>query len=303
MQHAQFGASGAQSKPRIGPWVFLNGDFVPAQDARVSVNDRGFLFAHAAYEVTAVFNGKLIDFDHHMLRLERTLAGIEISQPALDFGHLHKEMIDRNELHEGLVYVQVTAGDPGPRDYYGPEVFEPTVYMFATHKTLISEVAQKGLTAITYEDTRWQRRDLKTTQLLTQTLAYRAARRAGADTAILHEEGIVTEAASANLWIVTADGTLVTRDLSSALLPGITRGRLVDLLDADGHQIEERAFSLQELGSAVEAFTSSTGVVIAPVLSVDGAPVGSGSPGPVTRKVQAAYYQYIGADLSRLDWL
>jgi D-alanine transaminase len=303
MQHAQLGTSGAQSKPRIGPWVFLNGDFVPAQDARVSVNDRGFLFAHAAYEVTAVFNGKLIDFDHHILRLERTLAGIEISQPALDFAHLHKEMIDRNELREGLVYVQVTAGDPGPRDYYGPEGFEPTVYMFATHKTLISEVAQKGLTAITYEDTRWQRRDLKTTQLLTQTLAYRAARRAGADTAILHEEGIVTEAASANLWIVTADGTLVTRDLSSALLPGITRGRLVDLLGSDGLQVEERAFSLQELGSAVEAFTSSTGVVIAPVLSVDGAPVGSGSPGPVTRKVQAAYYQYIGADLSRLDWL
>lgn len=303
MQHAPFGTPGAQPKPRIGTWVFLNDDFIAAQDARVSVNDRGFLFAHAAYEVTAVYNGKLIDFDQHMLRMERTLAGIEIPQPALDFAHLHEEMIARNELREGLVYVQVTAGDPGPRDYYGPEVFEPTVYMFSTHKSLIGDVARTGLTAITYEDTRWQRRDLKTTQLLTQTLAYRAARRAGADTAILHEAGMVTEAASANLWIVTADGRLVTRDLSSALLPGITRGRLVDLLGSDGHRIEERAFSLQELGSAVEAFTSSTGVVIAPVLSIDGVPVGSGAPGPVTRKVQAAYYQYIGADISKLDWL
>lgn len=303
MQHSEFGASDARPKPQTGAWVFLNGRFIPATDARVSVNDRGFLFAHAAYEVTAVYDGKLIDLEHHLARLERTLAGIEIAQPDLDFARLHTEMIERNQLREGLIYVQVTAGDPGPRDYYGPEVFEPTVYMFATHKSLIGDVAGTGLTAISYEDTRWQRRDLKTTQLLTQTLAYRAARRAGADTAILHEGGLITEAASANLWMVTGDGTLVTRDLSSALLPGITRGRLVDLMGAGGHTVEERASSLEELSTASEAFTSSTGVVIAPVLRVDGAPIGAGTPGPVTRKVQAAYYQYIGADLSTLDWL
>lgn len=302
MQHTQSGASATRPHSQVGAWVFLNGDFVPSAEARVSVNDRGFLFAHAAYEVTAIYNEKLIDFEHHMARLERTLAGIEIPQPDLDFAALHREMMERNQLREGLIYVQVTAGDPGPRDYYGPEIFEPTVYMFATHKTLIGEAARTGLTTILYEDTRWQRRDLKTTQLLTQTLAYRAARRAGADTAILHEGGMVTEAASANLWIVDNEGTLITRDLSSALLPGITRGRLCNLL-AGGHRIEERAFSLAELRDAAEAFTSSTGVVIAPVLSIDGAALGSGAPGPVTRKVQAAYYQYIGADIAALDWL
>lgn len=302
MQHTQSGTSGVRPHSQVGAWVFLNGDFIPATDARVSVNDRGFLFAHSAYEVTAIYDGKLIDFDNHMARLERTLAGIEIPQPDLDFAELHREMMGRNQLREGLIYVQVTAGDPGPRDYYGPETFEPTVYMFATHKTLIGEVARTGLTAILYEDTRWQRRDLKTTQLLTQTLAYRAARRAGSDTAILHEGGMVTEAASANLWIVDDAGTLITRDLSSALLPGITRGRLRDLLAGD-HRIEERAFSLAELSNAAEAFTSSTGVVIAPVLSIDGAPLGSGAPGPVTRKVQAAYYRYIGADIDALEWL
>ena len=303
MQHVHSGTSDPRPKSQIGAWVFLNSAFMAAQEARVSVNDRGFLFAHAAYEVTAVYDGKLIDFDHHMTRLARTLAGIELPLPDLDFSHLHQEMIDRNDLREGLIYVQVTAGEPGPRDYYGPEDFDPTVYMFATHKTLIGDVARDGLTAITYEDTRWQRRDLKTTQLLTQTLAYRAARRAGADTAVLHEDGTVTEAASANLWIVTMDGTLITRDLSSALLPGITRQRLLRLLGSKGLSIKERAFSLEELRRAAEAFTSSTGVVIAPVLSLDGEQIGSGTPGPTTRAVQTAYYQYIGADIANFDWL
>lgn len=303
MQHSELKQSNTRSEARIGDWVFLDGAFLSKDDARISANDRGFLFAHAAYDVTAVYDGQLIDFERHMARLARTLAGIEIEFPEIDFAAVHDEMMRRNDLKEGLIYVHVTAGAPGPRDYYGPEQFRPMVYMFATHKQLIGDVARDGLRAIAYEDTRWQRRDLKTTQLLTQTLAYRAARRAGADTAILHENGTVTEAASANLWIVTATGTLLTRDLSSALLPGVTRKRLLGLMGANGHIVEERAFSLEELRDAAEAFTSSTGVVIAPVLSLDSQPIGTGSPGPVTRKVQAAYYEYIGADISAFDWL
>ena len=283
-------------------WVYLDNRFLPAGDAHVSAFDRGFLFAHAAYEVTAVFDGKFVDLDLHMDRLRRTLAGIEIELPDLDFPALHQEIVDRNGLIEGLVYVQVTAGVPGPRDYYGPETFDPTVFMFATHKSLISQAARDGITAISVADTRWQRRDLKTTQLLTQTLAYRSARRAGADTAILHEAGIVTEAASANLWIVTPDRRLITRDLSSALLPGITRGRVLALLGA-AWQIEERAFSLTEMAGASEAFTTSTGAIVAPVLSLDKTPIGEGQPGPVTRAVQAAYYGYLGTDVSAYDWL
>lgn len=283
-------------------WVYLDGTFVSAQDAVISPFDRGYLFAHAAYEVTAVFNGAFVDFDQHLARLGRTLDGLEIEHPDVDLRALHQELVIRNELTEGLVYIQVSSGMQGPRDYYGPEVLSPSVFSFVTHKQLIGEVARDGITTISYPDTRWARRDLKTTQLLTQTLAYRAARRAGAESAILHEDGVVTEAASANLWIVTEDGTLVTRDLSPALLPGITRARLISLLSA-ATDVEERPFTLDELRTAKEAFTSSTGVVIAPVLSVDGAPVGSGMPGPVTRNVQAAYYAYIGADLSKYDWL
>lgn len=284
-------------------WVYLDGEYMRAQDARISPFDRGFLFAQAAYEVTAVFAGKLIDFQRHRERLLRTLAGLEIDPPQQDLQALHTEMIARNGLDEGLIYLNVSAGMQGPRDYYGPEQLPPSLFAFATHKRLITDLAKDGITTVSVEDTRWQRRDLKTTQLVTQTLAYRAARRAGAFTAILHEDGVVTEAASANLWLVTTDGTLVTRDLSPALLPGITRATLLSLFGESEMKIEQRAFTLEELKGGAEAFTSSTGVVIAPVLSVDGALIGNGRPGPVTRKVQAAYYAHLGADTTEFNWL
>lgn len=284
-------------------FVYLDGDFVRRDDAQISPFDRGFLFAHAAYEVTAVFGGKFVDLDLHEARLRRSLADIEIEYPDLDFKDVHQTLIEKNELTEGLVYMQVSAGDQGSRDFYAPEVLKPSVFMFSTPKQLIGDAARDGITVILMEDTRWKRRDIKSTQLLSQTLAYRAARRAGATTAILHEDGFVTEAASANLWIVTGAGELVTRDLSNALLPGITRGRVEALLSEHGLNVSERAFSLDELHGAKEAFTSSTGVVIAPVLSVDGTLIGSGMPGPVTRQVQRLYYQYVGADLSKIDFL
>jgi D-alanine transaminase len=284
-------------------WVYLNGEFVRRDAARISPFDRGFLFAHAAYEVTAIYGGKLIDFGAHLERLGRTLSGIEILPPDIDIEALHHEMMHRNDVTEGLIYIQVSAGDQGPRDFYGPEEIVPSVFMFSTEKRLISDAARDGIVVISVADERWVRRDLKTTQLLSQSLAYRAARRAGALTAIMHEDGVVTEAASANAWIVTADGVLVTRNLSSALLPGITRGTLARLLRDVGLSVEERAFTLDEIRGAVEAFTSSTGLVIAPILAMDGEAIGGGKVGPVTRLVQATYYAYLGADLTQIDWL
>lgn len=284
-------------------WVYLNGEFVRRDKARISPFDRGFLFAHAAYEVTAVYDGKLIDFDGHLERLRRTLAGIEILPPEVDIEALHHEIMHRNDVTEGLIYIQVSAGDQGPRDFYGPAEMVPSVFMFSTEKRLITDTARDGIAVISVVDQRWNRRDMKTTQLLSQSLAYRAARRAGALTAIMHENGVVTEAASANAWIVTAEGVLVTRDLSSALLPGITRGTLARLLRDVGLSVEERAFTLDEMRGAAEAFTSSTGVVIAPILSMDGDVIGDGKVGAVTRLVQATYYDYLGADLTQIDWL
>lgn len=282
----------------IGPWVYLNGAFHQAEAAKISPFDRAFLFGHGAYEVTAVYNGKLIDFAGHLARLSRTLSGLELPGLPDDLAALHQELMARNDLREGLVYLQVTAGDYGHRDFYGPEHFTPSVFMFSTTKQLINEAARDGITAISVEDTRWQRRDMKTTQLVSQSLAYRAARRAGATTAYMHENGVITEAASANAWIVLADGTLVTRQLSTAILPGITRQTVLDLLRQQGIKTDERTFTIAETKSAAESFTSSAGAIIAPVLKLDDAVIGSGKPGPVTRAVQRAYYEHIGADVA-----
>jgi len=279
----------------LGKWIYLNDAFHHAETARISPFDRGYLFGHSAYEVTAVYNGKFIDMANHLARLERTLDGIEIPAVTDGLTNLHEELIARNGLSEGLIYLQITAGDYGHRDFYGPEIFTPSLFMFSTEKSLINEAARDGINAITLEDTRWARRDMKTTQLLSQSLAYRAARRAHATTAFMHEDGVITEAASANAWIVLPDNTLVTRPLSNAILPGITRQTVLSLLEKQGLKIEERAFTVTEAKAASEAFTSSAGAIIAPVLKLDDTMIGTGRPGPMTRAVQRAYYTYIGA--------
>ncbi len=280
--------------------VFLNGAFVEAEKAMISPFDRGFLFAHSAYEVTAVYGGKLIDFDGHMRRLSNTLEGLGIPEPmdAALWRDRHEELLSRNGVSEGLIYLHVTAGSYGYRDFVGPETFEPSVFMFVAEKRLISDMARDGIAAITEEDTRWARRDLKTTQLLSQALAYRRARGAGAVTAIMHEDGMVTEAASANVWIVSAEGVLMTRDLSNAILPGITRTAVLAAMERQGQPVQQAAFDLDTLRAAREVFTTSAGALIAPIIAIDGAPVGDGSPGPMTRQVQRLYYQGMGVDLA-----
>ncbi len=284
----------------IGRTVYLNGKFCPVEDAAISPFDRGFLFAHAAYEVTAVYDGRFIDLEGHLSRLRRTLEGISISNPYSDeaWAEIHTDLIDKNGVEEGLVYLEVTGGAYGMRDFAGPETFTPTVFLYADTRPLIGEAARDGIKAITLGDTRWKRRDMKTVQLLSQALAYRAAREAGADTAFMVEDGLVTEAASANAWIVDAEGRLITRELSHSILPGITRAGVLSLLDGTGIELVERAFTPEEAASAVEAFTTSAGAMVAPVIALDGKPVGSGKPGPVTRRIQRLYYEAMGADVA-----
>jgi len=282
--------------------VYLNGAFVPAGKAQVSAFDRGFLFAHAAYEVTAVYKGKLIDFDGHAARLSRTLAGILIPDTMGGAGlrAMHQQLLDVNGMDEGLTYLQVTAGDYGARDLAGPELITPTVFAYCDQKPLIGAGARDGIRAITLPDTRWTRRDMKTTQLLSQALAYRAARAAGAETALMIEDGLITEGASANFWIVDAEGQLRTRHLSSSILAGITRDAVISQLRGDGIEIVEAAFDVETALGAREAFTTSAGALIAPVLSIDGQMIGAGKPGPVTRHVQRLYYKAIGADIAKV---
>lgn len=283
------------------PLVHLNGAILPLAEAHISPLDRGFLFAHAAYEVTAVYGGRFVDLEGHIARLSRTLQGIGIPDPhsAEGWAALHAELIARNALAEGLVYLQVTGGAYEARDFAGPEAFMPTVFAYADTKALIGAQARDGIRAVFLDDTRWKRRDMKTTQLLSQALAYRAAKGQGAETALMVEDGFVTEAASANAWIVTKDGEIITRDLSPAILPGITRAGVMRLREAGGFTITERAFTPDEARVAAEVFTTSAGAMIAPVTHLDGQPIGDGRPGPVTRKVQRLYYEAMGADVAK----
>ncbi len=280
--------------------IYLNGALRPLPDATISPFDRGFLFAHAAYEVTAVYNGRCVDLAGHITRLMRTLEGIGIPDPLGRSGWetLHTELIVHNKLAEGLIYLQVTAGAYDSRDFAGPETFKPTIFAYAEARPLIGEAARDGLRAIFLEDTRWKRRDMKTTQLLSQALAYRAAKEQGADTAFMVEDGFVTEAASANLWIVTGAGELITRELSPSILGGITRAGVIALAAGAGLTITERAVTREEVVKAAEVFTSSAGAMISPVTHVDGQAIGTGRPGPVTRRVQRLYYEAMGADLA-----
>lgn len=284
----------------IGRTVYLSGNFCPVEDATISPFDRGFLFAHAAYEVTSVYDGRFIDLEGHLSRLRRTLEGISIPNPYSDeqWAEIHSELVDKNGVEEGLVYLEVTGGAYGMRDFAGPETFSPTVFLYADARPLIGDLAREGIRAITLGDTRWKRRDMKTVQLLSQALAYRAAREAGAETAFMIEDGLVTEAASANAWIVDAEGRLITRELSHSILPGITRAGVASLLAASGLEMVERAFTPEEAASAKEVFTTSSGAIVAPVVALDGKPIGDGKPGPVTRRIQRLYYEAMGADVA-----
>lgn len=284
----------------IGQTVFLNGAFRPVGEATISPFDRGFLFAHAAYEVTAVYDGKFIDLERHLSRLRRTLDGIAIPNPYSDeaWAEIHTDLIDKNGVEEGLVYLEVTGGAYGLRDFAGPETFEPTVFLYADARPLIGDAARDGIKAIFLKDSRWKRRDMKTVQLLSQALAYRAAREAGADTAFMVEDGYVTEAASANAWIVDTAGRLITRELSHSILPGITRAGVMDLLKGSGIELVERAFKPDEVRRAAEAISTSAGAMVAPVVMIDGQPVGDGKPGPVTRRIQRLYYEAMGVDVA-----
>lgn len=280
--------------------VYSGGAYVMAGEAYISPFDRGFLFAHAAYEVTAVYNGKMVDFDGHIARLSRTLSGIDLPQP-MDikaWQDLHDQLIDRNSLEEGMIYLQVTGGAYASRDFAGPQDLHPAIFMFADTRSLIGENAQNGIAAITVEDTRWSRRDMKTTQLLSQALAYRKARNAGAQTGILCEDGMVNEAASANLWIVDAQGRLRTRDLSGRILAGITRAAVAE--QAAEMEILEGAFRVDDMLDAQEVFTTSATALVCPVIKIDGQTIGNGQPGPVTRAAQRRYYEAMGADIARV---
>jgi D-alanine transaminase len=278
--------------------AYINGSFVPLADAKVSVLDRGFLFADGIYEVAAVLDGRLIDNASHLARLERSVSEIALELPETlpRIQEIQRQLIARNHLVDGLVYLQVTRGADTGRDFAFPKDVKPTLVMFTSAKDIVEAPAAKtGIAVITVPDIRWARRDIKSVALLAQVLAKQAAAVAGAGEAWMIEDGMVTEGGSSSAFILTQDDVLVTRQNSSAILPGCTRKAVVALAEERQLRVEERPFSIQEALAAKEAFITSATLFVQPVVSIDGTAIGDGKPGPMTNRLRAIYLDFARA--------
>lgn len=275
----------------MGRIVYVNGEFVPEEAAKVSVFDRGFLFADGVYEVTPILNGRLIENAPHMARLQRSLGELKMPSPVpvADIPALMEELVRRNGVEEGTIYLQITRG-PADRDFAFPAEPKPSLVMFTQARPIRdTKAAREGIRVVTLPDLRWGRRDIKTVQLLAASMAKMAAKEAGADDAWMVQDGFVTEGSSNNVWIVTRDGVLVTRQLSNDILHGITRAAVLRLAAEAQLRVEERPFTVAEAQAAAEAFYTSASAFVTPVVAVDGAALGEGRPGPVARRLREIY--------------
>jgi D-alanine transaminase len=280
--------------------AYVNGRYVPFPDAKVHVEDRGYQFGDGVYEVCEVRGGRLIDERRHVERLQRSLGELRIRMPmsARALSVILHEVVARNRIRYGIVYLQVTRG-VARRDHAFPAgQVEPSVVVTARalNRLRNEALAQQGIAVITVPDNRWGRVDIKTIGLLPNVLARQAAIEQGArDAWFVSKDGLVTEASSANVWIVTAAGKLVTRHADHAILRGITRTVLFDAIKANGLVVEERAFTLDEAHKAREAFITSASQIVLPVVRIDGSAVGDGKPGPVATALRRAYHVYAEA--------
>lgn len=284
--------------------AWVNGVFVAADEARISPFDRGFLFADGVYEVTAVYAGRLIDLERHLDRLERSLRELKFGTmpDRRELEEAHRSLVANNRIEEGYVYLQVTRGAYGGRDFVAPDKPRLTIFMFAEPRALIdTPSARNGSRVVSVPDIRWARRDIKSVGLLAQALAKTEAKARGVDDAwLVAPDGFVTEGASSNAWIVTQDGEIITRAISNMILAGVTRHALLDALGQRGRKITERSFTLEEASAAVEAFSTAATGLVTPVVEIDGVKLGDGKPGKVTREVQKLYYTAIGADVAKV---
>jgi D-alanine transaminase len=277
--------------------AYVNGRYMPHRDAAVHVEDRGYQFADGVYEVTAVVNGALVDEDRHLQRLSRSLGELRIKPPMSDAAlrFVSREVLRRNGIRDGIVYIQVTRG-VARRDHAFPADAEPSIVLTAKRtKGPPAKAVEEGVKVITIPDQRWARCDIKTVSLLPNILGKQQAKEAGAYEAWqIDREGNVTEGTSTNAWIVTGQGELVTRKADSAILNGVTRLSVFDIAAREGFKFVERAFSTVEAKSAKEAFLTSTTSLVLPVVEIDGQRIGDGKPGPLTRSLRAHYQKWMG---------
>ena len=274
--------------------VYLNGEYLPENEAKVSIFDRGFLMADGVYEVTSVLDGKLVDFDGHAVRLERSLTELGMKNPISkeDLLAVHRELVSLNDVVEGGVYLQITRGAPADRDFVfpDPETTPCTVVLFTQSKPVVTESAasKNGIKVISIAYERWGRRDIKTVQLLYTSMGKMMAKAAGCDDAWLVEDGQVTEGTSNNAYIVKGN-RIITRALSNDILHGITRAAVLRFAKEAQMEVEERNFTIEEAQGADEAFITSATMFVNGVVEIYGAMIGDGTPGNVSKRLREIY--------------
>jgi D-alanine transaminase len=274
--------------------VYVNGSYLPENEASVSIFDRGFLMADGVYEVTSVLDGKLIDFPGHAARLARSLSELDMAAPLTDGDLLamHRELVALNGIDQGMIYLQITRGNPGDRSFVFPDpaTTPSTIVAFTQNIPTLADApaAKTGFKVITIPDIRWARRDIKTVMLLYPSMGKMMAKKAGADDAWFVEDGMITEGTSNNAYIVKGN-RIITRHLSHDILHGITRAAVLRFAAEAQMEVEERAFSADEAKAADEAFSTAASIFVMPVVEIDGATIGSGSPGPVARRLREIY--------------
>jgi D-alanine transaminase len=273
--------------------VYVNGDYLPEDQATVSIFDRGFLMADGVYEVTSVLDGKLIDYDGHVIRLARSLTELEMTAPISDADLLvmFRELVRLNDIDQGMIYLQITRGNPGDRSFVFPDASLPgTVVAFTQNIPNLADApaAKTGFKVICVPDLRWDRVDIKTTQLLYPSMAKMMAKKAGVDDSWFVADGAVTEGTSNNAYIVKGN-RIITRQLSTDILHGITRASVLRFAAEAQFEVEERPFTVAEAQAADEAFSTAASIFVMPVVEVDGKPVGKGTPGPVATRLREIY--------------
>ncbi len=275
--------------------VYLNGEYLPPEEARISLFDRAVVFGDAVYEVAGVLDGKLIDFPQHMQRYRNSLQKLGMKPPLAEDQILaaFRKLVELNGLDEGLVYMQTTRG-AAERDFDWPPDAEPAVFMFTQPKSDAERAAAAaGIRLASTPDIRWARRDIKTVNLLGQVLAKHAAHEAGADEALMVDgDGFVTECGSMSFFII-AGGRILTRTLAgNGILPGVTRRAVIALCASEGLELVETRFTLDDALTADEAFVTAASAYVMPAVQIDGRTIGDGKPGELTRRLQGIYLDY-----------